>query len=64
MPEKASNPVWLRVSQAAAYANVSEKTVRRWLRSGALRAKRLSDRPGSVWLIERAAIDRFLQRTS
>lgn len=35
---------WLTVSEAAREAKVSEKTIRRWYRSGRLRADRLGSR--------------------
>lgn len=45
------------VSEAANLANVSEETVRRWIREGSVSARKLH----GLWLIERESLDTFLQ---
>jgi len=52
---------WLTVEEVMGRAKVrSRETVRRWLRSGALRGTLLSDRLG--WRIKASELERFLTR--
>ena len=54
-----ATPAYLTTRQAAEEFQVSEDTVRRWLRTGLLRGRRLSDRAG--YRIPRSEIDRVLE---
>ena len=49
---------WAKITQAAQYAGVSVRTLRKWLRMG-LRHSRV---PGGTVLISYKAIDEFLQK--
>lgn len=49
---------WFTTAQAAEYAGVSVKTVRRALESGLLAASQ--DVPGGKWHIRRTAVDDWL----
>ncbi|WP_188585876.1 helix-turn-helix domain-containing protein [Gordonia jinhuaensis] len=51
-----TNIDWLTVEQAAAEAQVSTKTIRRWYRSGRLQADRLSPRVIRIRRCELAAM--------
>jgi len=52
-------PEYLTTRQAADRLQVSEDTVRRWLRAGQIQGRRLSDRAG--YRIPRAEIERVLR---
>jgi excisionase family DNA binding protein len=52
-------PEYLTTRQAADRLQVTEDTVRRWLRSGQIRGSRLSDRAG--YRIPREEIERVLR---
>jgi excisionase family DNA binding protein len=52
-------PEYLTTRAAAQRLQVTEDTIRRWLRSGQLRGSRLSDRAG--YRIPRAEIERVLR---
>ncbi|MHC3004170.1 helix-turn-helix domain-containing protein [Gordonia sp. GN26] len=47
---------WLTVAEAAQEARVSEKTIRRWYRSGQLKADRLGQRMVRIRRCELAAM--------
>jgi excisionase family DNA binding protein len=49
---------WLTVSQVAAWLQVHEETVRRWLRQGRLEGQNFSGRTG--YRIRRAAVEEFM----
>jgi excisionase family DNA binding protein len=50
---------WLTVAQVAEQLQVSEVTVRRWLREGALHGRQLGGRAG--WRVAEAELERFMQ---
>ena len=52
-------PEYLTTRQASARLQVTEDTVRRWLRAGRLRGRRLNDRAG--YRIPRDEIERVLR---
>lgn len=45
-----SNPTWLPLAEAARRIGVSADTVRRWVRSGRLKGKRLPDESGRLFI--------------
>lgn len=49
---------FLSTEQAAAVLNVSQETVRRWLRKGAIPYKRMGQR---LFRIKRSAVERFAE---
>ncbi|GAB33065.1 helix-turn-helix domain-containing protein [Gordonia otitidis] len=51
-----TNIDWLTVAEAAQEAKVSEKTIRRWYRSGRLQADRLTPRTIRIRRCELAAM--------
>jgi excisionase family DNA binding protein len=50
---------WLTVAQVAEQLQVSEVTVRRWLREGALVGRQLGGRAG--WRVSVEELERFMQ---
>jgi excisionase family DNA binding protein len=50
---------WLTVAEIAERLQVSEVTVRRWLREGALHGRQLGGRAG--WRVAEAELERFMQ---
>jgi len=52
---------WLTVEQIATQLQVTEQTVRRWLRSGALVGRNFSGRTG--YRVRQSALDSFLEKT-
>jgi len=55
-PRPPKSPRWLKLREAADYANMSEKVLRRHLLSGEIYGTK---RRGEVWIIDRESIDRF-----
>jgi excisionase family DNA binding protein len=53
-------PRFLTVKETADLLNYDERTIRRWISSGALEAHR----PGREWRIARKALDEFLALSS
>ncbi len=53
-------PRFLTVKETADLLNYDERTIRRWISSGALEAHR----PGREWRISREALDEFLALSS
>ena len=49
---------WLTVRQVARELTVTEKTVRRWIATGRVKAAKITDRSG--WRIRRSEIERLL----
>jgi len=64
MPKRPQPPTqddpWLRVEDVAAQLDVSQESVRRWLRSGELRGLKLNDKAG--WRIRQSDLDAFIAR--
>jgi excisionase family DNA binding protein len=50
---------WLTVAEIAERLQVSEVTVRRWLREGALAGRQLGGRAG--WRVAEAELERFMR---
>lgn len=50
---------WLTVKEVSSELKVTPETVRRWLRTGVLEGKILSDRGG--WRVRRSVVDRFME---
>lgn len=50
---------WLTVAEIAERLQVSEVTVRRWLREGTLHGRQLGGRAG--WRVAEAELERFMQ---
>jgi excisionase family DNA binding protein len=50
---------WLTVAQVAEQLQVSEVTVRRWLREGALHGRQLGGRAG--WRVSVEELERFMR---
>jgi len=55
-----SEDKWLTVEQIAAQLQVTEQTVRRWLRSGALIGRNFSGRTG--YRVRQSDLDAFLEK--
>lgn len=54
-----TEPEWLTVKQVAAHAQVSEETVRRWLRGGELHGHKIGRRAG--YRVRRDDLERFMK---
>jgi len=60
-PEPLGRLAWLLVTEAAALARCSTRTVRRWVVEGRLRASRPG---GRIWLVCREDLERLLEASS
>jgi hypothetical protein len=58
-PQVVENPIWLRVSEAAKLGGVQSKTIRRGIKSGALRYKIISNK----YYIELRTLILFLHKS-
>ncbi len=57
--ERPNSEGWLRTREAAAYLQVNEETLRRWVRTGVIPAAKLGNRGG--FRFRREDLDRFVQ---
>lgn len=59
-PQAVDNPIWLRISEAAKIGGVKNKTIRRGVKSGALRYKIVSNK----YFIELRTLILFLHKST